>query len=514
MPRIRHNLMANILGRAWSFGLAFVLVPVYLHYLGVEAYALVGFQTLLTNVVAMFDLGLGHTLNRELARSSIDPENSDRGRVLLHTLETIYLILGLVFAAAIFAAAGLIADRWLQGRRLPVDTLVTSIRLISASILLQLISLFYQAGLIGLQRQALANGIWAAAAAFRGVLTVSVLAWVAPTLEAFFICQVVALALSAAANRLALTRALGPIRRSAWFQPRMLREVRHFAAGVFGYNLAGGVLTHLDKVLLSRMISLDALGYYMLASTVVQLLGSIVQPVNRAIFPRYTQLWEQADRATLSSLHHASCQLVSIIVMPATVMLTLFARPAMFAWTGQSHVANQTAHLVALLAIGMTCTALAMRFSQLLLASGRSYVPMWVNIASLIAFLPLFAVLVRRWGVIGAAAAWVIATVAGRLLILIPYASRVILKQSPLRWLLADVLAPGAAAATVGLLVRYVVPHPSDRWPLAVFLGGVGVAMSIAAALACGHIRRWVLEFIIAWFARPERIGPPPRGYE
>ncbi len=514
MPRIRHNLMANILGRAWSFGLAFVLVPVYLHYLGVEAYALVGFQTLLTSVVAMFDLGLGFTLKRELARASTDPEDSERGRVLLHTLETIYIIVGLVFAAAIFLAAGLIADRWLQGRRLPVDTLVTSIRLMSVSIFLQLISLFYQAGLMGLQRQALANGIWAAATAFRGVLTVAVLAWVAPTLEAFFICQVVALALSAAANRLTLIRALGPVGRSAWFQPRMLREVRHFAAGVFGYNLAGGVLTHLDKVLLSRMISLDALGYYMLASTVVQLLGSIVQPVNRAIFPRYTQLWEQADRATLRGLHHASCQLVSIIVLPATLMLTLFARPAMFAWTGDPVVANQTAHLVALLAVGMTCSALATRFGQLLFACGRSHVPMWINIASLIAFVPLFAVLVDHWGVVGAAAAWVMVTVVGKLLILIPYASRVILKQSPLRWLLADVLAPGAAAAAIGLAARYAVRHPADRWPLAVFLAGVGLAMSAAAALACGHIRRWILEFTATWFARPERMGSPSGGLE
>jgi len=139
---------------------------------------------------------------------------------------------------------------------------------------------------------------------------------------------------------------------------------------------------------------------------------------------------------------------------------------------------------------------------------------MWINIVSLIAFVPLFAVLVDRWGVIGAAAAWVMVTVAGKLFILIPYASRVILQQSALRWLLADVLAPGAAAATVGLLVRYVVPHPSDRWPLAVFLGGVGVAMSVAAALACGHIRRWILEFTATWFARPERMGSPSGGLE
>ena len=505
MPRVRHNILANVLGRVWSCGLAFVLVPVYLQFLGVEAYALVGFHALLLNLAGMFDLGLGTTLNRELARCSIEPERTDRGHELLRTLETVYVLLGVLVAGVIFVGAGLLANRWLQGRTLPSATLVVAVRLISLAILLQLLSSFYQAGLMGLEKQALANGVWAATATFRGLLTVCVLGWIRPSIEAFFVCQVIAVGLGAAAHRVLLTRALGPGRRITRFRWRILVQVRRFTAGVCGNTVAGVGFNQLDKLLLSRMLVLDALGYYMLASTVVSLLASTVLPVNRATFPRYAQLWEQCDRGGLARLHHHSCQLVSVIVLPAVVMLTLFARPVMFAWTGGSAVAENTHRIVAILAVGTACSAMAARFGQLLFASGRPHVLMWVNAASVVAFVPLFVALVGPWGVLGAAAAWSIVTVLGKGFILIPYVGRVVLKEPLTRWLVTDVLMPLAPILALGSVVRHVLPEPTSRWASVGYLSALWLSMSIIAILATGHIRKIIFDVVRVHIVRPRQ---------
>jgi len=496
MPRIRYNILANVLGRAWAYVLAFLLVPVYLRCLGVEAYALVGFQVLLLNVAGMFDLGLAMTLNRELARCSGDRADLLRSCDLLRTLETVYLAVGLALALLIFFAAVPIADYWLQERQLPADAVVFAIRLMAASVLLQMLSSFYQAGLMGLQRQALANGVWAAAATFRGGMTVGVLFWVSRTIQAFFLCQALALALSALANRLVLTRTLAPAGRRGHFRIDLLCEVRRFSLGAFGNNLAGSVFNQLDKILLSRLLPLETLGYYMLASTVVQLLISVVQPVNRALFPRYTQLWEQGDRASQAWLHHHGCQLVAAIVLPAAIMLTVFSRSAMFAWTGDSVVADNTAMLVAVLGLGMVSSAVATSFGQWLFASGRPHVFMWINIGSLAMFVPLLVIFVHNWGALGAAAAWSLVLIITRLGVLIPYVSRVVLSQSITRWLLTDIAPAGAAALGVGLVARCLMPQPTGRWSLALFLGAVGVAMVGAAALVAGHIRRELFSLI------------------
>ena len=47
-------------------GLAFV--PLYIHYLGVEAWGLVGLMTMLQALLTLLDMGLTPTLSREMAR--------------------------------------------------------------------------------------------------------------------------------------------------------------------------------------------------------------------------------------------------------------------------------------------------------------------------------------------------------------------------------------------------------------------------------------------------------------
>jgi O-antigen/teichoic acid export membrane protein len=73
MSRIKSNLIANIVGRFWAVASIYAFIPFYIHYLGVEAYGIVGFYTVLQGVLFIADVGLTATLNRELARLSALP---------------------------------------------------------------------------------------------------------------------------------------------------------------------------------------------------------------------------------------------------------------------------------------------------------------------------------------------------------------------------------------------------------------------------------------------------------
>ena len=65
-----HNIIANYVGRTWTVALGILFIPVYLRFLGIEAYGLVGFYMALSGVLGILDLGIGSTMNRELARLS------------------------------------------------------------------------------------------------------------------------------------------------------------------------------------------------------------------------------------------------------------------------------------------------------------------------------------------------------------------------------------------------------------------------------------------------------------
>ena len=100
MNRVRSNIVANIAGQAWAVVLALVCTPFYIRFLGVEAYGLIAFFVTLQTLLQLLDLGLGVTLNRELARSRQAP--SDDLPALATTLEAWYWILGIALGVVLF----------------------------------------------------------------------------------------------------------------------------------------------------------------------------------------------------------------------------------------------------------------------------------------------------------------------------------------------------------------------------------------------------------------------------
>src|SRR3972149_8616428 len=100
MSGISINLLANFAGQAWSALMTLALVPVYIKFLGIEAYGLIGFYAMLQGILVVWDFGLGQTLNRELARYSAMPEKAGDARNLVRTLETGYWAIGIAIGTA------------------------------------------------------------------------------------------------------------------------------------------------------------------------------------------------------------------------------------------------------------------------------------------------------------------------------------------------------------------------------------------------------------------------------
>ena len=65
---LKTNVTANFLGQGWRGLLGFAFVPVYIRYLGVEAYGLIAVFAVLQAWLGLLDLGLRPALSREMAR--------------------------------------------------------------------------------------------------------------------------------------------------------------------------------------------------------------------------------------------------------------------------------------------------------------------------------------------------------------------------------------------------------------------------------------------------------------
>jgi O-antigen/teichoic acid export membrane protein len=489
MTVVQKNLLANFLGKGWSAAVALAFVPVYTRYLGIEAYGLVGIFSILSALVNLFDFGLSATINRELARrtaqNAADPDTRD----LVRTLEVIYWSIGAALAIVVLAASGVLAAHWVRAGSISIPTVRTSIALMAGVLALQWPLTFYGGGLLGLQRQALWNGLVAGGATLRAVGAVVVLARVSNTIVAFFVWQLVASAIQVAFVVAALWWKL-----PGGGRPRVRREllapIWRFAAGMSGISILALVLTQIDKIVLSRILPLKDFGYYALASVVSLGLYTLILPVFDAFFPRFSTLVALRDEDALRRVYHRACQLMSVLILPIAAVLAIWADRVLLLWTRDPSLVAQTRTLVPILVCGTALNGVMTLPFALQLAHGWTRLTLAANAIGVALMIPFLFAATRRFGSPGAASVWLVLN-AGYVLFLPHLVHRRLLPGETSRWYLRDVGAPLAAAAVGACLPLLLVrgnPASSPAEDLFVVVVAWGLAAG-GAFLAVPELR-------------------------
>ncbi len=159
MASIKKNIVANFIGKIWSGAIIILLIPLYIKYLGIESYGLVGFYTTLIVTMAVLDFGLSTTLTRELAKYKFGNRDSKDIRDLAFSLESIYWSIGLLICFFVILLSGFISIHWFKVETLPVSIVRQSIMLMGVVIAFQWPISLYSGGLTGLEKQVLNNSI-------------------------------------------------------------------------------------------------------------------------------------------------------------------------------------------------------------------------------------------------------------------------------------------------------------------------------------------------------------------
>jgi O-antigen/teichoic acid export membrane protein len=485
------NVVANLVGRFWVSLLGLLFIPLYLRFLGIEAYGLVGFFSTLHAVFGVLDFGMGLTLNRELARLSVQEGKSQEQRSLVRTLEVIFWLLSLVIALAVSLLSVPVGRYWLQPQQLLPTTVEKTLLLMGVAIALQFPFSLYQGALMGLQRQVQVNVVLIVTGTLRAVGSLLVLWLISPSPQAFFTWQILISSLQAIVVRRLLWQSLPYSRQRATFRIHLLRDRWRYAGSVAGNAFIGLGLTQLDKILLSKLLTLDQFGYYSLASTVASSLWAIIIPLNTALFPRFAQLVELREEQHLGDLYHRACQFMAVALLPIALTIILFAQDSVWLWTRNVEASIYAAPVVALLVAGTAVNGLVSVAVSLQSAAGWPQLAMYSNLVSAVALIPATIVLTTQFGAPGAAFVWLILNL-GYVAFNVPLMHRRILKGEQRRWYLDDVAFPLAAILAVTLLGRWLVLESGTigfTWLF--FIWG---ASSVAALLSAGRVRTWFLR--------------------
>lgn len=490
---LRRNIVANYMGAGWNALMNVVFVSAYIHHLGPAGYGLIGVFTLLLGLMALLDLGMAPTVSRELARLGVaDPGGSD-ARLLLRGVEWVALALACLVALAMIMVSPWLAVHWLNASGLDPTEVTFALRIMGLLIGMRFLENVYRSALIGLQRQVVLNTVLAVSGTLRNAGAFVVVAWIAPDVRAFFLWQLVTGAATVIAFALAVYAVMRGNARARRFTLAPLKATWRFALGTMAVASLSIVLGNLDKVLLTRLLPLEAFGYYALAVVVAQAPLGLITPIAQAFYPRFIQLHAATDER-LAHLYHAASQGVAILIGTATAFLVLLGRPVLELWLHNPVTVDHVVGLVSVLAVGSMLNGLMTLPYFLQLSAGWTRLTIRVNLVAVILVAPALAVLVPIYG--GLAAAWVwLALNAGYILVAVPLMHRRLLPTELGRWYFNDILPPLLASSLIGACWRWLsIPLRSGLagWAMLIFEGCVMLA---AAALVSPLGRQTVAQW-------------------
>jgi O-antigen/teichoic acid export membrane protein len=498
---VKKNVAANFISNGWTALIAVGLTPFYIRFLGIEAWGMIGIFISLQSLCTLLDLGLAVTLNRELARLSLHTDRSHEMRNLVRTMELIYWGVAIVLGVSIFFLAPVIANHWVQSSQLSPAVIQTAIRLMGLTICLQWPFGLYAGGLSGLQRQVLLGGVNILIATLRGLGTILVLWKVSPTLWAFFLCQVGASTLQTCLTGLYLWRSLPSGESRSTFQKTLLRNSWRFAAGMSGITITSVILTQMDKVLLSGILNLEMFGYYVLASTVAIGIYVPVIPIYSALYPRFTQLVSLGDDQGLKELYHHGSQLISVAILPVSIVIALFSREIILLWTGDGTTAENTHAVLSILIAGTALNALMCLPSVLQVAHSWTKLTLSINLTSILVLMPLLVVMAQLYGAVGAASIWLTFN-CGLTVATIELMHRRLLKGEQWRWYFEDVGVPLVVSLGAALLCYVIAPRNGPRFQMFITLAGITIFVMSCTFLVTPITRSSLVDYFRSWRAR------------
>jgi O-antigen/teichoic acid export membrane protein len=492
---LKNNLIANSLGQGWVALMGLAFIPLYIKYLGIEAYGLIGLFSLLQVWLSLLDMGMTPTLGREMSRFTAGSHTAESIRDLLRSIEIIALVISVLIGAGIALSANWIAGSWLQVEALPVEVVAQAFIVMGLVTAIRFMEGVYRSSIVGLQRQVLFNLVNSAMATLRGLGSVGVLAWISASIEAFFIWQglvsIASLIALATTTYLNLPRA----QRTGRFSWKGLRGVWRFAAGMTGINFLVLLLMQVDKVLLSKLLSLIDYGYYTLASVAAAAIYMLITPITQAFYPRFCELLARNDQSSLIKSYHNGSQLATILTGSAAIVLGIFSETFLRLWTQNTDLADRAAPLLSILILGNFLNSLMWIPYQSQLAHGWTSLTIRINVVAVAIIVPTIFWITPLYGAEGAAWVWV-GLNAGYVLIGIQFMHRRILVKQKWSWYLQDVIIPMITGLIIAIPLSLFTPLGSSTLNDIVLLTFISLITMCAMILGSNRIRPLIISYI------------------
>lgn len=452
------NAAHNLLGQGLPLIVAFYCIPHLITVLGVERF---GFLTLIWVVVgylSIFDLGLGQALTKLMAEK-IGHGDHDKIPELFWT--AMWLMCGLSVAGLLIAEMLIpyLIDHMFNLSSGLKQEARSALSIAALSLPFVIVSTGSRGVLEAYQRFDLVNWLRIPLGIFNFVAPLLVASYLSNDLSfitailvfarLIFLCGTMWLCFK-------INPALWPLQK---IQSALLRPLFGFGGWMTLTNLMGPMMVYLDRFVIGALLSMSAVAYYVTPYEAITKMWIIPSALIGALFSAFSSNLAQHVERTVKQFDKA-IEGIFLLMLPITMLVMAFAHEGLTLWLGHDF-AIHAVNVFQILAIGVFINSIGRVPSVFILAAGRPDIPAKLFMLELPIYLFSLWFMLGRWGVEGAAIAWVARIVLDNLVMFIGCAYIVpLLKPAMWRGIAMSVfpcVLLGAVIVITGLTAQIII---------------------------------------------------------
>ena len=495
---IQKNVFFNYIGHFYITFIGILILPLFLNYLGSEAFGLVSFFALLQSWLQLLDLGMSPTLGREVSRLRLIDDSKIQLRSIVRSLEVVFLSIATVIFLVIFLSRNFIGTKWLESNSLSLETVSFCIGIVSAVIAVRWVGALYRSGINAYEQQVWMNVFDIVFVSLKSPVALLVVFIYDGNIIYYFLYQLFIVLIEQSCIAIKFYSLLPSLNsKHKLFSISELKRIMPFAFGIAYTSGIWVFTTQLDKLMLSKILTLSEFGYFSLIATVASGLAVLSGPISKAVLPRMTALLSQSKEIEMLKIYRLATRLVVCIITPITLILSLYAEHVITVWTGDANAAKWIAPIMPLYVIGNGLIAILSFQYYLQYAHGNVKYHVKYNTFYAILVIPIIIYAVLNYGAKGAGYVWLCSQLL-TLLLWVPFVHHIFSPGLHMEWLVRDVILPIMSALLLILPFFLICSgyFPSSRVAGILFFAFLAL-ISIAFCLSLNFLS-YIRKFIHA----------------
>lgn len=500
MNTLKVNVFVSYLSQIYLIIISLVILPVYIKYMGAEAYGLVGFFAMLQGLFNLLDFGLTPTISRQTAQYNAGAETALGFRQLFRSLSLIFTAIACIGGSLLFYFNHYIAEHWLKLENLAMSDVLFSLKIMAVCVALRWMTGLYRGVITGFECIVWLSiiNIVIATLRFPGVLLY--MYYYGFTIQSFFVFQLMVAILEFVLLGLKayiLLPKLNPSARLVW-SLRPVKPLLSFALTIAFTSSVWVLLTQLDKFILSGILPLSEYGYFTLAVLVAGGILQIGAPISSAIMPRMARLQGEKKYEELKVVYLGATEFVTVVVVTAGVVLAVLAEPVLYVWTGDVTLSENAAPILQLYALGNAILTLGAFPYYLQYAKGNLNLHFVGNLITAFLLIPTIIWSAKNYGAIGAGWAWVLIQLT-YLLLWVSYVHKMIEPNINLQWFKS--FLPSICCVTiVSYMLIYFISFSERRNIAFLQIFAISLLSLIAAVISSKQARSIIQTRVLKKF--------------